>query len=176
MILSLLVTIFKQSSSSGVGLLWKGVKDKALDSFLEEVSQPRWSACPVQESRPPIEYLAPFFREWAVAHATYVATQDEPLWEKESSSDNLYLSWRDSRLRSKALESVMKSLSTSNGAQQRSQGPSPALEALLLDYTVLLQTSREQGHDILALTQQKSAIEAIEESRRGVLSADSVRR
>ena len=166
----ILVTVFKRSLND---FIVGAEKDRSLDNFVNWLLQPLAKANSTSERSSLIEYLVPFLETWAVVHTTLLTRRDMAIQQMGLRADFLHRCWQSNRLCMKALESVVQTWSEYHASVE---GLSSTTEALLREYSILFQRSRDQSQDITAYIQQTSALESIRESQKAFQSADSVRR
>jgi hypothetical protein len=74
------------------------------------------------------------------------------------------------------IEATVRKLSAALASEQWSKGHAPLAEKVLQEYCISLNRLRSQGEYVSEGVQQISALTSIEETRRGMQQADSIRR
>jgi hypothetical protein len=119
----------------------------------------------------PADYIYPYIRDSARAAATLCAKHAHI---NSRSSGVIPFDWEWNQINRRAL--ISSSTSLTRVLEMDPSFRTPKLRTLLLDYTALIRETEVIGFDIQGLLQQKANDAAIEETKRGLAQADSVRR
>jgi hypothetical protein len=125
----------------------------------------------------PADYLFPYVRDSA-RQAAFLCARKAHFGAKVNQGRNVIpLDWQWNQSNRRALISSMNSLARFVAYPEVDSGFRPLkLRALLPDYAALIEETQIIGSDMQGLLQQQANSSAMEETKRGIAQADSVRR
>ena len=143
--------------------------------FLSKIAQLEAFKRPITVTLAPIEYITPLLEAAAIEFATHLDSSTVFSISGGSEMETLSVVRRN-QSNSQMLEAIIQNLSNSLSTAEWSQGPSTRAEHLLQEYIILLQSNKSLSQHTKDIIQQKSSLQSIEETKKGLQQADSVRR
>lgn len=144
--------------------------------FLSKMAQLETYKRPITTVLAPIEYAAPLLQAAAIEFATHLDRSTEEILQRMSGRfENLPVIFQLQRS-SQMLKYIVQNLSNSLCTAEWSQGSSTRTEQLLQEYIILSKSTKSLGQDVKDLIQQESGFLSIQETKKGLQQADSVRR
>ena len=143
--------------------------------FVSKMAQLEALKRPITATLAPIEYITPLLEAVAIQFATLLDSRTESSLSEDPGSETLSVVIGN-QSKSQMLESIIRNLSNGLSTTEWSQGPSTRAEHLLQEYIILLQSNKSLSQHMKDIIQQKSSLQSIEETKKGLQQADSVRR
>lgn len=143
--------------------------------FLSKIAQLETYKCPTTTPLAPIEYIAPLLEAAAVRFATILNGSTEASLSNAPGLDTLSAVLENHK-NSQMLQGIIQNLSNGLSTAEWTQGGSTRTERLRQEYIILLQQTRSLVQHMKDTIQQKSSLQSIEETKKSLQQADSVRR
>ncbi len=143
--------------------------------FLSKMAQLEAFKRPITATLAPIEYITPLLEAAAIEYATRLDFRRETDLSGELGLEALpvVIGYQSKTQR---LEAIIQNLSNGLSTAEWSQGPSTRAEHLLQEYIILLQSNKSLSQYTKDIIQQRSSLQSIEETKKGLQQTDSVRR